>query len=101
MKYINELVKEIKRRGRPMKPSTREQMCQLISIVDGKKLPQAYLEFMSVMGNGTEGRFMGGDSCYMDEIFDLQQGAIELLEENESSLSLTDEDFVFWSITIK
>ena len=96
MQYINQLVEELKWRLIPTKPSTREQMTQLNSLTAGRKLPQAYLEFMSVMGNGTEGGFMGGDSCYMNEIFDLQQGAIELLEENESKLSLTDEDFVFW-----
>ena len=39
---------------------------------------------------------MGGDSCFMNEIFDLKQGAIELLEENESIHLLADDDFVFW-----
>ena len=51
---------------------------------------------MSIMGNGTEGQFMGGDSCFMDEIDNLRQGAFELLEDNESKNTLTDEDFVFW-----
>ena len=32
----------------------------------------------------------------MDEIYDLKQGATELLNENESENKLTDDDFVFW-----
>ena len=51
---------------------------------------------MRVMGNGTGGDYMGGDSCFMNEIFDLRQGAIELLKENGSVNILTDDDFVFW-----
>ena len=39
---------------------------------------------------------MKGESCFMDEIYILKQGAVELLKENESKLVLTDNDFVFW-----
>ena len=59
-------------------------------------MPEAYLEFMAVMGNGTKGHYMAGDSCFMNEICDLKQGAVELLEDNESMNTLTDNDFVFW-----
>ena len=94
--FIYELMEKIKQKNICMKRSTEEQMEKLYSIVEGKKLPSAYNEFMSVMGNGTEGDYMGGDSCFMNEIFDLRQGAIELLKENESVNQLTDDDFVFW-----
>lgn len=96
MKFINELVLKLEERNVCMKQCEKYQMENLISMSEGKKLPQAYIEFISVMGNGTEGKFMGGDSCFLNEIFDLKQGALELLEENESENSLTDEDFVFW-----
>ena len=36
------------------------------------------------MGNGTGGQFMRGDSCFMNEIFYLKEGANELLIENNS-----------------
>lgn len=72
----------------------KKQMEYLASIVGERKLPQAYIEFMSLMGN-TNG-FMSGDSCFMNEIKDLKQGAYDLLEENESKNILPDESFVFW-----
>lgn len=96
MKFINELLERLEQKNICMKRSTDQQMEELYSIVKGKNLPKAYIEFMSIMGNGTEGHYMGGDSCFMNEIFDLKQGAIELLEENESINLLTDDDFVFW-----
>jgi len=96
MRYINILVEMLQQRNIPMFKASEEQMSKVYSIISGENLPKAYIEFMSVMGNGTGGHYMGGDSCFMDEIFDLRQGAIELLEENESINILTDEDFVFW-----
>lgn len=96
MKFINELIKKLEQKNICMKRSTHQQMEELYSIVKGKNLPKAYIEFMSIMGNGTEGNYMGGNSCFMNEIYDLKQGAIELLEENESINVLTDDDFVFW-----
>lgn len=96
MKYINNLIGMLEKKNICMKSSTEQQMEKLRSFVKEKNLPKAYIEFMSVMGNGTEGRYMGGDSCFMNEIYDLKQGAIELLEENESINLLKDDDFVFW-----
>ena len=97
MKYINELIEKLEQKNICMKRSTEKQMEELCSLVKGKNLPKAYIEFMSVMGNGTEGhQYMGGESCFMNEILDLKQWAIEVLEENESINLLTDDDFVFW-----
>lgn len=96
MEYINELIGRLDKKNIHYKNSTEEQMIALCSLVKEKKLPQAYIEFMTYLGNGTGGQYMGGDSCFMEEIFDLQQGALELLDENESINKLTDDDFVFW-----
>ncbi|MEY8322029.1 SMI1/KNR4 family protein [Lachnospiraceae bacterium 46-61] len=96
MEFINELVEKLKERDIPMKKATENQIKDLLSITKNGILPKAYIEFMSIMGNGTEGKYMRGESCFMDEIHILKQGAIELLEENESELVLTDNDFVFW-----
>ena len=96
MKFINGLIEKIEQRDIYTKKSSEEQIERLCSSVKEKSLPKAYIEFMQVMGNGTQGDYMDGDSCFMDEIYDLRQGAIELLEENESIHKLTDDDFVFW-----
>lgn len=96
MKYINELVRKLQNNNERMKPCTKEQIEKINSIAKGKELPQAYLEFMSAMGNGIEGDFMKGESVFMDEIDILKEGAVELLEECKSKNVLTDEDYVFW-----
>lgn len=96
MRFITELLERLKQKNVVMKESTEGQMEALCSIVRGAKLPTAYIEFMCAMGNGTEGGYMRGDSCFMNEIFDLKQGAVELLEEKKSVNVLTDDEFVFW-----
>ena len=96
MKYINNLIEKLEKQNICMKKCTKEQIEELYSFMKGKCLPKAYIEFISVMGNGTEDQYLRGDSCFMNEIYDLQQGAIELLKENESANMLADDDFVFW-----
>lgn len=94
MEYLNQLLLQLKKRNKSTKPASKEQMEYLTSMVGQRKLPQAYIEFMSVMGNGAG--YMVGDSCFMNEIKDLKQGAYDLLEENGSKNTLPDESFVFW-----
>ena len=96
MDFINDLVRRLEQKNICMRECTEVQLSELNSTVKTGKLPKAYLEFMSVMGNGTFGGYMGGDSCFMNEIYDLKQGALELLDETESENKLTDDDFVFW-----
>ena len=96
MECVEKLFREIRRRGKASKPATEEQMVQLQQFAGEKKLPQAYLEFMREMGNESYNSFMVGHSCFMDEIFELKEWGRELLEENESKLTLADDDFVFW-----
>lgn len=96
MNFISDLITKLEQKDICMNSCTEVQLSKLNSIIKTGKLPKAYLEFMSAMGNGTEGCYMGGDSCFMDEIYDLRQGAVELLNENESENKLTDNDFVFW-----
>lgn len=96
MNFINDLLEELVQKGICMNGCTDSQIAELKSITKTKIPPNAYLEFMSAMGNGTLGGYMRGDSCFMNEIYDLKQGAIELLDENESENKLTEDDFVFW-----
>lgn len=77
MEYLNQLLLQLKKKNISIKPSSKKQMEYLVSMVGERKLPQAYIEFMSVMGNGTNG-YMAGDSCFMNEIDDLEQGAYDL-----------------------
>jgi len=95
MKFINEFVKKLEKRNIPMYKCTEKEIDKVRSLADSK-LPEAYIEFMTVMGNGTNGKFMGGESCFMNEIEYLNEGAAEILEEDESKHILTKEDFVFW-----
>ena len=79
MEFINELVEKLKERDISMKKATENQIKDLLSITESGILPKAYIEFMSTMGNGTEGKYMRGESCFMDEIHILKQGAIEFV----------------------
>jgi hypothetical protein len=94
MQYLDEFIMQLKMDDVYNEPCSEEDINKIKGIVCGKKLPRAYIEFMSAMGNG--GRFMKGHSCFMNEIFTLKQGAEELLEENNFCESLTDNDFVFF-----
>ncbi len=96
MEFTYELVEKLKKRKICMKPATEKQIKDLLSITQNRNLPKAYIEFMCIMGNGTDGKYMRGESCFLDEIYLLKQGAIEVLEENKSKLTLTDNHFVFW-----
>ena len=58
------------------------------------QLPETYVEFLKYMGKGA-GKFMMGSSAFYDEIFDLKEGGIALLVENEFK-PLPNLAFVFW-----
>lgn len=58
------------------------------------KLPLAYVKFLFAMGKDA-GKFMDGSSVFYNEIFDLKDGAIELLEDNDFK-PLPDNTFVFY-----
>ena len=91
LKYLNKLAKRLKTDHIQMNPSSDAQFRTLHLLSNSRKLPEAYLEFMRIMGNGAKGDFLKGDSCFMDEIEDLKQGAEELLEENQSKQKLKEE----------
>jgi hypothetical protein len=58
------------------------------------KLPVAYKEFLFSMGKGA-GRFMEGSSAFYDEIFDIRDGSIRLLSDDNFK-PLPVNTFVFW-----
>ena len=91
--YINQILKKSKELGIVPIKATDKEINEVMQLSPKGVLPQAYIEFMKEFGNGG---YMMGDSCFMDEIGMLRNGAIDLLVENESSNTLTDNDFVFW-----
>lgn len=93
-KFINEFLEKLEIDDVEIKPCTEEDIESLKNMVYPKELPIAYLEFMDSMGRYAE--FLRGHSCFMNEIFDLKDGAVELLEENNFDEVLTDNDYVFW-----
>lgn len=58
------------------------------------RLPSSYVEFLQNMGISA-GEFLKGSSMFYDEIFDLREGAIELLADNDFK-QLPDDTFVFF-----
>lgn len=96
MRYLEELEVKLAARNIHMRKCNDAELAEVKENLGNKQLPKAYLEFLSIMGNGTDGKYLGGDSCFLDELFDLEQGAVELLEENESECNLSENDFVFW-----
>lgn len=97
MKYINELYILLKKENIKMLPCDNNEIKILENMTNQNKLPVAYLEFIKMMGNGTyNNQFMPGESCFMDEIKFLYGWAVNILNENESILKLTNDDFVFW-----
>ncbi|MGZ0050740.1 SMI1/KNR4 family protein [Brevibacillus gelatini] len=96
MKYLSNFICLLNNDGIPMIPCNDEDLTYLQKMIDGKKFPEAYLEFLKTMGRGTEHTFLRGHSCFMDELFIINEGGRELLEENDFSKNLTENDFVFW-----
>ncbi|UPK44539.1 SMI1/KNR4 family protein [Paenibacillus pabuli] len=90
---LKEFLTSLEKGSYPMKPCTEDDMSELIKLSPTKSLPQNYLDFMNKAGNGIE--FLAGTDFTMKYISDLKEGAIELLEENESNIKLTDNQFVF------
>jgi hypothetical protein len=59
-------------------------------------LPFYYKYFLSFMGK-SGGAFMRGESIFYDSLFDLKEGLIELIQEDNSPFELNENHFVFYS----
>ncbi|TKI59782.1 SMI1/KNR4 family protein [Lysinibacillus mangiferihumi] len=96
MKYLYELITELQKNKIPMVPCTKDEVDEVKRLIGNNKIPKAYIEFLEVMGGGTEHTFLRGESCYIDELMELNEWGAELLAENNVALKLTPNDFVFW-----
>lgn len=92
--YFDKIVDDYNHKGRKFYPAAKEHIEQLIKIWN--HLPASYIEFLKTMGGGSGYGFLAGESVFTDELFNLKEWGLELLEENNSSCKLSDDDFVFW-----
>ncbi|WP_340014390.1 SMI1/KNR4 family protein [Paenibacillus sp. FSL K6-1318] len=77
----------------PMKACNEDDILKLKNLSPTKELPLTYLRFMYKSGNGIE--FLAGTDYTMKYILELKEFAVELLDENNFSEKLTDNQFVF------
>lgn len=90
---IKELAEYLERKNCDLSGCSPKQIARIEEYFN-LKLPSTYVEFLLTMGKGA-GQFMRGTSAFYNEIFDLREGSIELLDENDF-MKLSDDTFVFW-----
>lgn len=95
MKYLNEVVSLAKENGILLKGVFEADVEKLETDME-LKFPNAYKEFLLSMGRDTNPDFLTGADCFYDDLYTLKQSANELLEEDDTSFRLTENDFVFW-----
>ncbi|MCU0543207.1 MAG: SMI1/KNR4 family protein [Oscillatoriaceae cyanobacterium Prado104] len=72
---------------------TRDEVCAIEQNL-GISLPPAYQEFLLSMGHSA-GKFLRGSDCFFDRLPQIQEWAIELLQENNFAQSLPEDAFIF------
>ncbi|WP_324728514.1 SMI1/KNR4 family protein [Lysinibacillus fusiformis] len=90
---IEDFLTSLEKGTYPMKPCSKDDLSKLVKLSPTRTLPKTYLDFMNKAGNGIE--FLVGTNYSMKYIFDLKEWAIELLEENNFTKKLTDNQFIF------
>lgn len=90
---IEDFLTSLEKDSYPMNPCSKDDISKLVKSSPTRTLPKTYLDFMNKAGNGIE--FLVGTDYSMKYIFELKEGAIELLEENNFIKKLTDNQFIF------
>jgi|SRR4028118_467072 hypothetical protein len=80
--------------GKKKRPCT-EQDVRFLEEKLGLSLPTAYKEFL-LWGGHNPGRIWEGSDCCFKDLINLQDSALELLEENNFPGSLPEDSFVFF-----
>jgi hypothetical protein len=93
LKSIRDIAVFLKERGEKLKPLSVSQI-EKMEKQYGILFPNAYREFLSLMGNGA-GSYMQGSSVFYNEIFLLREGVNELIKENNIT-PLPDDAVIFW-----
>jgi len=96
MEYsIIDIANNAKQNGIELIPASNQEINILVSTIN-EVLPQAYIQYLILMGNGTPNGFLRGHSCFLNELTHLKGWSNELLEENNFNKKLSKNEFVFW-----
>lgn len=90
---VKEIAEILKEKGFRLKGCTANEIAEIESYFK-VQLPNAYTDFLKTMGRGA-GDYLKGSSVFYDEIFDLKDGAVDLLTENNFK-PLPEDAFVFY-----
>lgn len=102
MKYLNKVKQKLNEWETIYVGCTQQEINQ-IEEISGGKLPECFLEFLSIMGKAMNRKeigmrgFLEGNAVFYEDLFDNKEGMQELLDEDgRSDLVLTTNDFVFY-----
>jgi hypothetical protein len=93
IKYLNEVLTILKKHRVGLLPCSEEEILKLEEHI-GRELPQAYKEYLATMGKYS-GIVNAGTDCFYEDLFELNQDALELLLQNKIEIQLSDDAFVF------
>lgn len=92
---INELIQTIKDLGNNIEGIDSDKITKIERFYN-VSLPQDYKYFLENMGK-TGDKFLRGEDCFYDRIFELKGYANELLADDNSQFKFKKEHFVFYS----
>lgn len=92
---INNILKKIEDLGYKIEGIDNEKIKEIERYYN-VALPLDYKIFLSKMGK-TGDKFLRGEDCFYDRIFELREYANELLVDDNSEFKLKEEHFVFYS----
>ncbi len=101
MNYLSNLIKQIRKAEISIEGCSKEEVEKINGLVN-MPLPKAYIEFLESMGKEMRRKepaskgFLAGIDVFYEYIPGLKDGAKDLLKEDESSLQVGDNDFVFY-----
>ncbi|MBI3220949.1 MAG: SMI1/KNR4 family protein [Bacteroidetes bacterium] len=91
--YLKTIVERLKRNYVGLLPCSTEEIKKLEDTLQ-IKLPEAYREYLSVMGKYS-GKINEGTDCFYDDLIRIQAWPKELLKENSVLDELPSDAFVF------
>lgn len=92
---INKLIQTIKNLGNRIEGIDSDKIVEIEQFYN-VSLPQDYKYFLKHMGK-TGDKFLRGEDCFYNRIFELKEYANELLAEDNSQFKFKEEHFVFYS----
>jgi hypothetical protein len=93
--YINSVIKKIEDFDYKIEGIDNEKIREIEKYY-GVSLPLDYKIFLKKMGK-TADKFLRGEDCFYDRIFELREYANDLLADDNSQFKLKKDHFVFYS----